>query len=151
MTEARALEVALHLCHFTDITKQSRERHLFFSMYAAQSRFSTFSRLRLCICYIYARQSAIRVYHFRDFTLKLSKKNEMDETDSSTPEQCSVQFVTAMVCATSKTLESPSGWTLCVVFFGKNGFSEKNHRQKRPPFFPVILSEKTLFPVIFAT
>jgi len=31
-----------------------------------------------------------------------------------------------------------SGWTLCVVFFGKNGFSEKNHRQKRPPFFPVI-------------
>jgi hypothetical protein len=43
------------------------------------------------------------------------------------------------------------GWTLCVVFFGKNGFSEKNHRQKRPPFFPVILSEKTLFPLIFAT
>jgi hypothetical protein len=43
------------------------------------------------------------------------------------------------------------GWTLCVVFFVKNGFSEKNHRQKRPPFFPVILSEKTLFPVIFAT
>ena len=39
----------------------------------------------------------------------------------------------------------------CVVFFGKNGFSKKSLRQKRPPFFPVILSEKTLFPVIFAT
>ena len=63
------------------------------------------------VTYICSTKGAIRVYHFRDFTLKLSKKNEMDETDSSTPEQCSVQFVTAMVCATSKTLESPSQLT----------------------------------------
>jgi crossover junction endodeoxyribonuclease RuvC len=45
----------------------------------------------------------------------------------------------------------PAHFAIEAPFFGKNGFSKKSLRQKRPPFFPVILSEKTLFPVIFAT
>jgi hypothetical protein len=38
--------------------------------------------------------------------------------------------------------------------FWKNRFSQKNWKNssaKKGPFFPVIFTEKTLFPVIFAT
>jgi hypothetical protein len=43
---------------------------------------------------------------------------------------------------------------ICMVVFGKTGFFKKIGkilRQKKAPFFPVIFTEKTLFPVIFAT
>jgi hypothetical protein len=112
VTEARALCLRWHCIYAISRNSHAKDTYFLVCMQLRVDFQPFLGSDCVFVTYIYARQKVPSgVYHFRDFTLKLSKKNEMDETDSSTPEQCSVQFVTAMVCATSKTLESPSQLT----------------------------------------